>query len=250
MGQRYIQVLSYSVSDLVLLKLSPNGGDTIPQHTRASFGSIPPLQILLTYVVRTHRGSSAMKSETPELCGSVNNTAEVLCSLPVDYQFKDTHVHDASNIGLRKQPQNFDLSVDFQGHQVEVPPQKANSPAPQSRDDTCGLTAEAPAYDATQLNRSSCRPATRLAKKPNRTTIRTRRSRPYGERQKQAASRPQDIGGRFLSRDEQAKISINTQDERQVATERPCDINGAMLMSFYGEEELENLNKRFPTSRL
>jgi len=168
----------------------------------------------------------------------------VICQLTIS-----PRIHK-SKIGLRQQPQNFDLSVDFQGHQVEVMPQKANSPAPQSRDGTCGLTAEAPAYDATQLNRNSCRPATRLAKKPNRATIRTRRSHRYRKRQKQAASRPRDIRGRFLSRDEQAQISINTPDERQVATERSRDINGAMLMSFYGEKELENLKKRFPTSRL
>ncbi len=177
-----------------------------------------------------------MKSETPELCGSVNNTTIVLCILPVDYQLtigsKIPTSMIASDIELRMQPhtQNFDLSAGLQGHRVEVSPQKANSPAPQSRDDTCGLAAEAPAYDATRFNRNSCRPPTRLAKKPNPTTIRTHRSRPYGKRQKQTASRSQDMGGRFLSRDEQ---------ESQVATERSYDIDKAMLMSFYGEGELE-----------
>ncbi len=182
-----------------------------------------------------------MKSETPELCGSVTNTIVVLCTLPINYQLNISStirtVTIASDIGLRKQPQKFDLSVDFQ---VKVSPQKANSPAPQSRDDTCGLTAEAPAYDATPFNRNLCRPPTRLAKKPNHTTIRTHRSDPYGKRRKQATSISQDMGRRILSRDEQ---------ELQVAPEKLCNNGKAVQMSFYGKKDLENLSKGLPRSR-
>lgn len=183
-----------------------------------------------------------MNAETPGLCESVNNTTEVRCSFPIDYQvtisLRIRTSTIASNIGLRKQPQNFHLSVDFQGHQAEVSFREAN--APQSRDDTSGLTAKAPTYDAAPFNRNSCRPPTRLAKKPNHTTTHTHRSGPYGKRRKQATSIPQDMGRRILSQDEQ---------ELQVAPEKLCNNGKAVQMSFYGEKDLENLSKGLPRSR-
>ncbi len=175
---------------------------------------------------------------------NVNNTTEIRCSFPVGYQvtinlsIRTSTV--ASDIGLRKQPQNFHLFVDFQGQQAEVSFREANSPAPQSRDDTSSVTAKAPTYDATQFNRNSCQPPTRQAKKANHTATHNHRSHPYRKRQKQAASRPQDMGGKILSRDEQ---------ELHIAPERSLNNGKAVQMSFYGGKDLKNLIKGLPRNR-
>ena len=183
------------------------------------------------------------------------------------YQSRDALVRDASTKKLRESPQILDPSVEFQlsalrqktprcdQPQDQVSPHTASSPSVSQPPESCHCrygpydpTAEAPAYDTKELDHCSCQRATRLVKNHKPTNIRTRKSQLHRGRRKNAVSRPRDIRGRFLSRNEQAKISTRNPDAYEIATKGSSAISKGLTTAFYGEQGFEDMLKRYSTS--